>query len=64
LHDAARILKPEGLLVLEVGYSVAALENFSEDLVPLWVDLEHGGEGVAIFMAQDLAQWSAKQGLS
>jgi hypothetical protein len=51
-------------LVLEVGYSVAALENFSEDLVPLWVDLEHGGEGVAIFMAQDLAQWSAKQGLS
>jgi len=28
------------------------------------VDLEHGGEGVAIFMAQDLAQWAAKQGLS
>jgi hypothetical protein len=51
-------------LVLEVGYSVAALENLSEDLVPLWVDLEHGGEGVAIFMAQDLAQWAAKQGLS
>jgi ribosomal protein L3 glutamine methyltransferase len=64
LWDAARILKPEGLLVLEVGYSVAALENLSEDLVPLWVELEHGGEGVAIFMAQDLAQWAAKQGVS
>ncbi|MDG1034218.1 MAG: 50S ribosomal protein L3 N(5)-glutamine methyltransferase [Luminiphilus sp.] len=64
LHDAARILKPEGLLILEVGYSVAALENLSEDLEPLWVELEHGGEGVAIFMAQDLAQWAARQGLS
>ncbi|MDB2377469.1 50S ribosomal protein L3 N(5)-glutamine methyltransferase [Luminiphilus sp.] len=64
LWDAARILKPKGLLVLEVGYSVEALENLSEDLVPLWVELEHGGEGVAIFMAQDLAQWAAKQSVS
>ena len=57
LTDAARILCSTGLLVLEVGNSFEALEDLSEQLHPIWVELEQGGHGVAVFMAQDLAQW-------
>ena len=59
LVDAARILRVGGILILEVGNSVEALEGLSPLLPPLWVDLEQGGHGVAVFMAQDLAQWAA-----
>jgi hypothetical protein len=50
-----------GILVLEVGNSVEALERLSPLLPPLWVELEQGGHGVAVFMAQDLAQWAAHE---
>ena len=59
LVDAARILRAGGMLILEVGNSVEALEGLSPLLPPLWVELERGGHGVAVFMAQDLAQWAA-----
>ena len=59
LVDAARILRAGGVLILEVGNSVEALEGLSPLLPPLWVELEQGGHGVAVFMAQDLAQWAA-----
>lgn len=58
LVDAARILRAGGILILEVGNSIEALEGLSPLLSPLWVDLEQGGHGVAVFMAQDLAQWA------
>ena len=61
LVDAARILSPAGILILEVGNSIDALEGLSEVLPPLWVELEQGGHGVAVFMAQDLAQWAAQE---
>ena len=61
LVDAARILRAGGILILEVGNSMEALEGISPLLPPLWVDLEQGGHGVAVFMAQDLAQWAAKE---
>jgi ribosomal protein L3 glutamine methyltransferase len=60
LDDAARILRAGGILILEVGNSIEALEGLSPLLPPLWVDLEQGGHGVAVFMAQDLAQWALK----
>ena len=56
IRDAARILHPTGLLIVEVGNSFEALDDFSEQLRPTWVELEQGGHGVAIFMGQDLAQ--------
>ena len=59
LRDATRILCPTGLLILEVGNSFEILDDLSEHLHPIWVDLEQGGHGVAVFMAQDLAQWEA-----
>ena len=58
LTDAARILRPLGFLILEVGNSLEALDDLSEQLHPIWVELEQGGHGVAVFMAQDLAQWA------
>ena len=60
LVDAARILRAGGILILEVGNSVEALEGLSP-FAPLWVELEQGGHGVAVFMAQDLAQWAAQE---
>ena len=56
IRDAARILHPTGLLIVEVGNSFEALDDLSEQLRPTWVELEQGGHGVAIFMGQDLAQ--------
>ena len=61
LTGAARILRPIGILVLEVGNSFEALDDLSEHLHPIWVELEQGGHGVAVFMAQDLAQWAASE---
>ena len=61
LIDAARILRSTGLLVLEVGNSFEALNDLSERLHPIWVELEQGGQGVAVFMAEDLAQWVASE---
>ena len=64
LRDAARILRPTGLLILEVGNSFEALDELSEHLNPIWVELEQGGHGVAVFMAQDLAQWAASEDIA
>lgn len=61
LTDAARILRPTGLLILEVGTSFGALDDLSDQLHPIWVDLAYGGHGVAVFMAQDLAQWAVSE---
>ena len=61
LTDAARILRSTGLLILEVGNSFGALDDLSDQLHPIWVDLEQGGHGVAVFMAQDLAQWAYRK---
>ena len=64
LLDAARILRPTGLLILEVGNSFEALEELSEQLHPIWIELEQGGHGVAVFMAQDLAQWATSEDIA
>ena len=64
LRDAARILRPTGLLILEVGNSFEALDELSEQLHPIWVELVQGGHGVAVFMAQDLAQWAASEDIA
>jgi ribosomal protein L3 glutamine methyltransferase len=64
LRDAARILRPTGLLILEVGNSFEALDELSEQLHSIWVELEQGGHGVAVFMAQDLAQWATSEDIA
>lgn len=57
LQQAGNYLQPDGLLVLEVGNSWAALEHRFPDLPMLWPEFEHGGHGVAVISAADLQSY-------
>ena len=59
LRDAARVLSNAGLLLLEVGESVAALERRLPRVPFTWIDLPEGGAGVAAVSAQELRDWIA-----
>ncbi|MCS3904560.1 ribosomal protein L3 glutamine methyltransferase [Methylohalomonas lacus] len=54
LNEARDHLTADGLLVLEVGNSQAALEAARPALPMLWLDCEMGGDGVCIIEARDL----------
>lgn len=59
LADAVPHLDCDGLLVLEVGNSADALEHTFPQLAFVWPDLEHGGHGVALIHAAELASGGA-----
>jgi ribosomal protein L3 glutamine methyltransferase len=59
LRDATRVLSDTGLLILEVGESVEALERRLPKVPFTWIDLPGGGAGVAAVSAQELRDWSA-----
>ena len=59
LYEAARVLSPDGLLILEVGEVAAALERRLPRIPFTWVDLPDGGSGVAAVSAQELRDWRA-----
>ncbi|MEL0006749.1 MAG: 50S ribosomal protein L3 N(5)-glutamine methyltransferase [Luminiphilus sp.] len=59
LRDAERVLSRRGLLILEVGESFAALENYLPNVPFTWIDLPQGGSGVAAISAQELRDWKA-----
>ena len=58
LRDATRVLSDNGLLILEVGESVEALERRLPKVPFTWIDLPSGGAGVAAVSAQELRDWS------
>lgn len=59
LCQAADHLRPDGVLVAEVGYSRAALEARFPAVPFLWIDLQRGGEGVFVMTAAELRQYRA-----
>ncbi|MFV2057235.1 MAG: hypothetical protein ACC707_12255 [Thiohalomonadales bacterium] len=52
LNDAANYLLPQGILVVEVGNSQAALERAFPDSPFCWLEFEHGSSGV-VFLSRD-----------
>ncbi len=59
LAAAHRHLTPRGWLVLEVGSTRATLERAYPQLDFIWPELEHGGEGVGLIDAPQLAAVAA-----
>jgi ribosomal protein L3 glutamine methyltransferase len=46
LREAPRFLKEDGVLIVEVGKTAAALEALFPEVAFMWIEFERGGEGV------------------
>jgi ribosomal protein L3 glutamine methyltransferase len=57
LQHATDYLSDNGLLVVEVGNSQAAMMHKYEQLPLSWIEFEHGGDGVFCISAEDLKQY-------
>lgn len=58
LPSATKFLARHGMLVLEVGQSAAALQEHYPHYDFMWLDFEHGGEGVCLLTYDDCKNFS------
>lgn len=58
LREAATHLNPDGILILETGATWPALDAACPELPFLWIDFEHGGEGVCLLRRDQLLAWN------
>jgi ribosomal protein L3 glutamine methyltransferase len=56
LNQAEAHLKPEGLLIVEVGSSAEALEDAYPDVPFCWLEFDRGGDGVFLLTAGQLTE--------
>jgi ribosomal protein L3 glutamine methyltransferase len=62
VRGAATVLRPEGLLAVEVGAGMVALEAAFPRVPFLWPEFEAGGDGIALVAARDLPGDNALSG--
>ena len=57
LNSAHKHLTEQGVLAVEVGNSQQTLNNHYPEVPFIWLEFQHGGEGVFILTRQELMQW-------
>jgi ribosomal protein L3 glutamine methyltransferase len=57
LRECHQHLHPDGVLILEVGYSAGALAERLPEVPFLWLEFAEGGEGVFAITAKDLGRY-------
>jgi len=57
LKQASNYLTDNGLLIVEVGNSYVALEEYYDQVPFTWIEFEHGGHGVFVFTANELKSY-------
>ncbi len=57
LQRASSYLKPDGIIVIEVGLSAEALQERYPQVPFLWLEFERGGEGVFMLTADQLEEY-------
>lgn len=59
LRQARQYLADDGVVVIEVGYTWAVLQQALPTVPFMWLEFEHGGEGVFTLTAQQLDEYQA-----
>lgn len=57
LAEAVDHLKPNGILVVEVGNSALAVDETWQEVPFTWLEFEHGGSGVFLLTAEQLHEY-------